>query len=388
MESTQRRWFDGRDERSTALLRAMTTIVWDADPSGEFQRQQHDWEAYTGQSMEACRGLGWLNAVHPEDRAASAAAWRTAVSSGTPAEMEHRLQRKDGGYAFMCMRAVPVRDPETQRVREWFGSHEDITHRKETELSLRAALARIEAVNAALVDASDAKSTFLATMSHELRTPLNALIGYSELLLLGIPQELPGPIRPHIERIDLSAKHLLQLIEEILTFARIEAGRERLRYELVELSGVMKEVQAVMDPLAAARGLRFVIDVPAEPIQFVTDPRKLRQILVNLLGNATKFTHRGSITLRARTRGNMVELQVQDTGVGIARDHLERIFEPFWQVDQGKTRAVGGTGLGLAVTRELAALMGGGVEVDSRQGVGTTFTVLLPTTQPTDHSSR
>ncbi|MEO5510324.1 MAG: ATP-binding protein [Longimicrobiales bacterium] len=381
-EVPNRRRFDDSTDRYVALLRVMTTIVWDMPASGEFQRGQPGWAAFTGQRFAEYRGSGWLEAVHPEDRAGVKSMWSASVARPSPIEAEHRLRRHDGEYCYVCMCAVPIFEESGARVVEWIGSHTDITSRKQTELSLRNTLAELETANRDLGEASDAKSTFLATMSHELRTPLNALIGYSELLLLGIPGELPATIRPPIERIDLSARHLLQLIEEILTFSRIEAGRERLHYELVELHTVMREVIAVMEPTTTTKGLLFQVDLPSAPVEVVTDPRKIRQILGNLLGNAVKFTARGSITLRARVRDDMLVLEVTDTGIGIARDHLEKIFDPFWQADHGKTRAIGGTGLGLAVTRELAFLLGGTVDVTSAPGKGTRFTVRLPITEP------
>jgi signal transduction histidine kinase len=140
----------------------------------------------------------------------------------------------------------------------------------------------------------------------------------------------------------------------------------------------MREVNAVMLPLVNAKSIRFVIDLPNDPIELVTDPRKIRQILVNLLGNAVKFTEKGQITVSAAVEGNKLVMRVSDTGIGIPAEFHEKIFDPFWQVDHGKTRAVGGTGLGLAVTRELASIMGGIVSVESRVGEGSTFTVSLP----------
>lgn len=376
--SPARRHFDGTDDRYSALLRAATSIVWDMPASGEFHRHQPDWEAFTGQTFDEYKGSGWLDAVHPDDRDATAAEWRHVIDERNAFELQYRLRQADGEYCYMHVRGTPIADEETGEVREWIGAHSDVTVQKKVEASLRATLGKLEAANREMLEASDAKSAFLATMSHELRTPLNAMIGYSELLLLGIPEEMPPASRPHIERIDLSARHLLQLIEEVLTFSRIEAGTERVHYEVVQFTGVMREVNAVMLPLTNAKGLRFTIDVPTEPIQVVTDPRKIRQILVNLLGNATKFTDHGTITLRARVEDQNLVLQVMDTGIGIAQDHLEKIFEPFWQVDNGKTRSIGGTGLGLAVTRELTLLLGGEVTVDSAPGRGSKFTVILP----------
>jgi PAS domain S-box-containing protein len=373
-----RRQFDGTDTRYAALLRETTSIVWDMPANGEFHRRQLDWESFTGQSVDEYAGSGWLNAVDESDRKRVAAEWRENIASEMPFEMQYALRRSDGEFRDMQVHATPVMDEETGRVREWIGAHTDITRHREIEQSLRGTLAKLESANRELMEASDAKSSFLATMSHELRTPLNAMIGYSELLLLGIPEQPSAEIRPHIERIDLSARHLLQLIEEVLTFSRIEAGSERVHFELVQLTGVMREVNAVMLPLVNAKSIRFMIDLPKDPIELVTDPRKIRQILVNLLGNAVKFTEQGQITLSATVEGNDLVMRVSDTGIGIPAEFHEKIFDPFWQVDHGKTRAVGGTGLGLAVTRELASIMGGNVTVESRPGEGSTFIVTLP----------
>ncbi len=248
-----------------------------------------------------------------------------------------------------------------------------------TELAHRAAVA-IE--NARLYEealaANRAKAGFLATMSHELRTPLNATIGYVDLLLMGIPEPVPVGARRHVERIQLASRHLLSIIEEILTFSRIEAGRETVEREAVDLAGLVGEVSAIVEPLANERGLLLHVPDDVSPPTLVTDPRKLRQILVNLLGNAVKFTERGSVGFALERAGGAVLLHVRDTGIGIEPALHEAIFEPFRQVDGGMTRAAPGTGLGLTVSRELARLLGGDILVQSAPGRGSTFTVRLP----------
>ena len=226
--------------------------------------------------------------------------------------------------------------------------------------------------------ANAAKAGFLATMSHELRTPLNAMLGYVELLLLGIPETVPPGATRHVERIRLASQHLLSIIEEILTFSRIEAGRERVEPEEVDLLALVGEVSAIIEPLAAGKGLAFRVPERVEPPSLVTDPRKLRQILVNLLGNAVKFTRAGSVAFEVEPDGGHLQLRVRDTGIGIAPADLEVIFEPFRQVDSTMTRPAGGTGLGLSVSRQLARLLGGDVTVESRPGEGSVFTVSLP----------
>ena len=230
----------------------------------------------------------------------------------------------------------------------------------------------------ALEDANRAKADFLATMSHELRTPLNAMIGYADLLLLGVPDPIPDGARAQVERIRGAATHLTQLIEEVLTHARIEAGRDELHLENTDLPALVAEVVALVRPLAGQKALRFAVEDAHAPGRIDTDARKLRQILLNLLSNAVKFTERGEVRLVVHAAGEELLLEVHDTGIGIAPAHLERVFEPFWQVDGSRTRRVGGTGLGLGVVRQLAERLGGSAHARSEEGRGSTFVVRLP----------
>ncbi len=233
--------------------------------------------------------------------------------------------------------------------------------------------------------ASRAKSEFLAVMSHELRTPLNAVLGYLDLLDAGVA----GPLTPgqgrYLERVTASGKHLLGLIEEVLTFSRLEADREEVAPETVRAGEVARQAAELVEPLARARGLGFRVETEGvADVEVRTDPGKLRQVLVNLLGNAVKFTDAGEVVLSAAPApdGGSVRFAVRDTGIGIAAEAREKIFEPFWQAAQGMTRRVGGTGLGLAVARELARLLGGELTVESEPGVGSVFTVALPVAAP------
>ena len=235
-----------------------------------------------------------------------------------------------------------------------------------------------------LTAANSAKSAFLATMSHELRTPLNAIIGYSELL----QTEIGGPIsvqqREHMHRIDAAARHLIELIEGILNFARVEAGKEEVRVVSVPLGEFADSVVSFVEPLARSRQLALEVDVDARDTMLHTDCAKVRQILLNLLSNAVKFTTKGSISLQARVRAGDIVWTVTDTGIGIAPDDLPQIFEPFRQVGNVHTSRAPGTGLGLSVSRSLARLIGGDVTVESVASRGSRFTLRHPAEAPAD----
>ncbi|HEX8272178.1 MAG TPA: ATP-binding protein [Longimicrobiaceae bacterium] len=251
------------------------------------------------------------------------------------------------------------------------------------EVARRAAVAIDNArLYAAAVEANQAKTDFMAVMSHELRTPLNAVIGYTDLFLAGIPTALPEPFRPQVERIQAAARHLLRLIEEILTFSRIEAGREEVHPAPADAAAIAQQSAALVEPLALERGLAFRVDAPPAGPALVTDAGRASQVLVNLLGNAVKFTEAGEVSLRVAEEPDAVAFVVSDSGVGIAPEQQERIFDPFWQVDQSISRRAGGTGLGLSVARQLARLLGGDVTVQSADGRGSTFTFRLPLRPP------
>ena len=230
--------------------------------------------------------------------------------------------------------------------------------------------------------ANQAKSDFLAIMSHELRTPLTAVVGYTELL----SDEVVGPVnetqRDHLFRVRASSEHLLMLIEDILSYARIEAGRELVRIEDFGLAALLEQASVIIRPLAEKKSLEFSLAGGNARAVMRSDPQKVRQIIINLLANAVKFTTKGSVRLSARVYDDRVAFEVADTGPGIAREHLDRVFDAFWQVDQRMTRKSGGTGLGLSVARQLARLLGGDVSVRSTIGEGSVFTVDLPLNAP------
>jgi signal transduction histidine kinase len=247
------------------------------------------------------------------------------------------------------------------------------------DLARRAAVAIDNArLYRAALAANEAKANFLATMSHELRTPLTAIIGYEELLAEGISGPIVETQRQQLYRIKVSANHLLSLIDQILLFTRVEAGRESLQIEDVVVKTVVDDAVAFVLPSAGERRLTIRTDVADPALVMRTDAGKLRQILTNLLTNAVKFASDSEVVVRTVQRGEEVVFEVQDAGVGIDPADLEHIFEPFWQVQQTTTRETGGSGLGLTVTQRLSRLLGGTVVVESEVGKGSTFRVVLP----------
>lgn len=247
------------------------------------------------------------------------------------------------------------------------------------ELARRAAIAIDNArLYAEAQEASRAKSDFLAIVSHELRTPLNAIMGYADLIDSGISGNVTDRQQQQLGRIRASARHLLQLIEEILGFARLESGGTELEIEGITIDALVEEVVTIIDPLADGRMLTLGVDVQDGSTELTTDAGKVRQILVNLLSNALKFTQQGSVNLTARIEKHSVIFEVRDTGIGIEPNVAHRIFDPFWQAEKPNTRRVGGTGLGLSIARRYAALLKGEIRLDSEPGKGSTFTVRIP----------
>ena len=253
---------------------------------------------------------------------------------------------------------------------------EQMRVRRELELAQEAAeQARVEAVTA-----NQAKSAFLTTMSHELRTPLNAVAGYADLLLMGVRGPLTEGQRTDLERIKRSGQYLLGLINDVLNFAKLDSGQVEYRFETVPVAPLLAGLEELIRPQVDAKGLRYELHVHDATLTVRADPEKLRQILLNLLANAVKFTEPGgSVQLRCAASNGAVRLTVADTGRGIAADQLTRVFDPFVQVDRHHTpMSQQGVGLGLAISRDLATGMGGTLEATSTLGVGSEFIVTLP----------
>jgi signal transduction histidine kinase len=246
-----------------------------------------------------------------------------------------------------------------------------------TDLSQRAALAIDNArLYAEARQANQTKTELFAMISHDLRTPLNSIIGYGQLLQLGIPEQLPAAACERVGRMLASARHQLYLIDELLNYARLDAKHDEVRWQDVDLNEIVREAAMLIEPLAQERGLDLQLRLEGTARMCKTDPDKLRQVTLNLLANAVKYTERGTVTVELNGDScDQVELRVRDTGIGIAAEHLPHVFEPFWQVDRTQRVHGGGTGLGLSVVKQTVERLGGHVSVQSEPGKGSTFTV-------------
>ena len=291
-----------------------------------------------------------------------------AILAEAPHESFDTLELTDGRFFERYTRAQTIDGRVIGRV--W--SYRDVTERARAETTLREAKSQAEAANRA-------KSAFLAMMSHELRTPLNAIAGYAELMELGIH----GPITPEqaraIARIQASQRHLLGLIDGVLTHAKLETGHAY--YELVAVNALsaISSAEILLAPQARAKGVTLTVEVCPADLTLWADAEKVQQILLNLLTNAVKFTPSGGrVEVRCCRVDDKVHIEIRDTGVGIPAEMLDRIFEPFVQVRSELTRPSEGTGLGLAISRALARGMNGDVTVGSEAGHGSVFTLVLP----------
>jgi PAS domain S-box-containing protein len=363
------------EERFRTLADNIPQLAWMADPSGSIFWYNRRWFDYTGTTFEEMEGWGWRAVHHPDWVEPVTERFRIAMERGDPWEDTFPLRAVDGTYRWFLSRALPIRDADG-RVERWFGTNTDVTQQREAAAERERLYDQAQA-------ASEAKSDFMATMSHELRTPLNAIIGYADLLEMGVPGSLPGDARRYVQRIRLAATHQKQLIEDVLMFNKLEAGQEQAEPQMVNICDLVNELTAVVSPMAEAKGLRLEVPRGSPPEEVFADARKLRQILVNLLGNAVKFTEKGTVSLRIEETGDAVRFEVEDTGIGLEAHQLEMAFDPFWQADRSLTRTSEGSGLGLAISRRFARSLGGDIVVSSEPGQGSMFTLILPRRVPT-----
>jgi PAS domain S-box-containing protein len=365
---------EGAQRYYQVLTETVPQQIWTANPDGGLDFVNKVAAEYFGRPAPELLGDGWTRSVHPDDLEKCGQKWHTALATGEPYEVDFRLCRADGTYRWHLGRALPVKNGAGV-VTKWLGTNTDVHDRIESEQELRRAKESAES-------ASQAKSDFLASMSHELRTPLNAIIGYSEMLEEEAQDLSLEPFTSDLPKIHGAGKHLLSLINDVLDLSKIEAGKMELYLEKFDVATMIDAVVSTIRPLADKNGNEVTVNADPELGTMTSDLTKVRQSLFNLLSNSCKFTENGRIQLsvkrRRRNDNDWYTFEVSDTGIGIPSEQAEKVFEPFSQVDKGRSRKYGGTGLGLAITQRFCEMMGGGIRLQSEIGRGSTFTIDLP----------
>ncbi|MEO7082892.1 MAG: PAS domain S-box protein [Gemmatimonadaceae bacterium] len=376
-----------------SLIESNIDALMTTDPRGIITDVNKQTEALTGCTRDELIGAPFKN--YFTDPALAQAGINRVLNEGTVKNYELTARARDGSLTVVSYNATTFHDRD-RRLQGVFAAARDVTELKQFEQ-------RLKQKNVELQDASRMKSEFLANMSHELRTPLNAIIGFSEVLKDGLMGEMTEKQVGFIGDIFNSGKHLLLLINDILDLSKVEAGKMLLDLERVELPSALANGFSIIREKAANRRIRLEMDVAKQLGAIHADPRKIKQILYNLLSNAVKFTNEGgqvtlrasivprsevaelsgswpgrSVPLAASEFRDFAEISVTDCGIGISKEGMERLFQPFSQIDSGLARKFEGTGLGLAMVKLLAELHGGTVAVESAEGEGSRFTVWIP----------
>ena len=374
------------EARFRTIANGIPQLSWMTGPDGAITWLNDRWFGFSGITRDEILLSGWRDVIHPdhlqrvEDGLALSVVRRSAWEDTFP------MRAADGTYAWFLARALPIRvDPDDVApdapVLGWFGTNTDITAIRNAEQRLTEALRDAEAAN-------EAKSEFLANMSHELRTPLSAIIGYAEMVAEEV-EEGAGPreVVRDIGKIETNARHLLGLINDVLDLSKVESGKMEAFAEGFDVASMVRDVAATVGTLVEKNANRLDVRIAADAGGMHSDVTRVRQVLLNLISNAAKFTESGTITLAASRAtgpdgGAWIGFEVSDTGLGMSDEQVAQLFQRFQQADASTTRRFGGTGLGLALTKAFATLLGGDIEVRSRPGHGSTFTLHVPATLP------
>jgi PAS domain S-box-containing protein len=384
-----------RQEEAIRLSQEQLTLVLEATEEGTW-----DWDVQSGRVVFSSQWLSmlgyspgelprdvssWFDRLHPDDRARVEVEIKSFLNpNGGKLLSEFRMRHKDGSWHWISDRGkVVTRDATGQPIRA-VGAHTDITARRVAEFALEQRTQELVAANVHLAQAAQVRDEFLARISHELRTPLTTILALAEMLLGRRAEPLTNRQRSRILSVQESGKHLVELIDEVLDLAKLEAGTLQLNLKAVAVAEIAERAVHLIAPHAQRKELRLAFEPGQKHLAAIADPLRLQQILLNLLSNAVKFTPAGgevclSVTpAEGPAKSAWVEFRVTDTGIGIAPAKLEPIFQPFVQLDSGLNRNFGGSGLGLSIVRHFTNLHRGEISVSSQPGQGSEFRVRLP----------
>ncbi|ODV09305.1 MAG: hypothetical protein ABT20_11330 [Rubrivivax sp. SCN 70-15] len=358
------------ETRFRTMADGAPALIWLSDADGMPTWFNQRWLLYTGRTMAQELATPWAARVHPDDAADDEAGFLRALAARRPYQSEFRLRGADAGWRWIADSAVP-RFGADGRFEGYISYGWEITERKAAEAALIAAKDEAERANRA-------KSEFLSRMSHELRTPMNAILGFGQLLESDCGDPLSEGQRARVQEMLRGGRHLLELINEVLDLARIEAGSLQLQLESVDLAALVDDCLRLVQPMAAARSIGFEIQRPATETRRVrADPVRLKQVLLNLLSNAIKYNREGgSVRLGCRADGDALRIEVRDSGPGLGLAEQERLFQAFERLDADKS-GVEGAGIGLALSKWLVELMHGEIGVESQPGQGSNFWIRL-----------
>ena len=369
-----RRWAEeqlrGSQLYTRLLMESNIDALMTTDPLGIITDVNRQMEILAGHSRDELIGTPFKQYFTDSERAEDGI--HSVLREGRVTNYELIARSRDGAETVVSYNATTFND-QSGNLQGVFGAARDVTERKRFEQALQDKNVELEKANLA-------KDRFLATMSHELRTPLNAVIGFTGTLLMKLPGPLTSDQEHQLKTVQSSAKHLLSLINDLLDLAKIDSGKVEIKYELITCQGVVAEVAAALRPLAEKKGLDFKVKAPDAWVRVQSDRRILSQILINLTNNAIKFTDKGKVEIELSTEQSnghtLASIDVIDTGIGIRAEDKENMFQAFQQVNDDHRAE--GTGLGLYLSRKLAVLIQGRIELESEYGKGSVFRLLIP----------
>ncbi len=354
------------EQRFHMLADSAPVLIWLADERGAMSHFNRSWLEFTGASLDEQLDGRWMDFVHPEDRAVCSAAQEDALDHQEQFSREYRLRREDGEYRWVLDRGVPRYEPDGA-FAGFIGSCVDIQEEKETQQALLEAKEHAE-------EMSNLKATFLTNITHEIRTPLTVILGFTSILRQGVKAEY----QRFVSLIERSGRRLLLMLDSMLDLAQLEAGTLEIDRRPQNVADVVEGAAALVRSTAEEKGLELKVSVEGGRLRAYIDHAVLTRVMNNILDNAIKFTNEGHVSVEVSRRGDNIRIRVGDTGVGIEKEFLPHVFDPFVQESTGLDRTHQGSGLGLSVSKRLVEIMGGTIYLSSEKNRGSFFTIVLP----------